>query len=64
MSLTDEETQLIIADFTLLTKNGLTKKAACNTISDKYGRGYWAILNILRNSVMPNSNHKIVPLFN
>ena len=48
--LSNEETQQIITDFTLLQKKGFTQKSACDTLSGKYGRGYWSILNIVSNS--------------
>jgi site-specific DNA-methyltransferase (adenine-specific) len=47
--LSDEEIEQIISEFYQLQKRGITKKLACDTISEKYGRGYWSILNIVGN---------------
>jgi site-specific DNA-methyltransferase (adenine-specific) len=48
-SLSQEEMDLIVTEFTQLIQQGISKKNACNIISDKYGRGYWSILKILSN---------------
>ncbi|MDR1951763.1 MAG: site-specific DNA-methyltransferase, partial [Bacteroidales bacterium] len=45
--LSDEETEQIISEFYRLQQRGITKKLACDKISEKYGRGYWSILNIV-----------------
>ena len=45
--LSNEETIKIISDFNLLQQKGFSQKRACDTISEKYGRGYWSILNIV-----------------
>ena len=49
-ALSNEETQQIISDFNLLQQKGFSQKQACDKISEKYGRGYWSILNILGNN--------------
>jgi site-specific DNA-methyltransferase (adenine-specific) len=46
-SLTQEETNAIISEFIQLTRKGYTKKAACDSLSEEYGRGYWSIRNIV-----------------
>jgi site-specific DNA-methyltransferase (adenine-specific) len=48
--LTQEEINAITSEFTRLTGKGYTKKAACDSISEKYGRGYWSIQNIVGNT--------------
>jgi site-specific DNA-methyltransferase (adenine-specific) len=48
--LTQEEINAIVSEFTQLIRKGYTKKAACDRISEKYGRGYWSIQNILGNT--------------
>ena len=45
--LSKEETEQIILEFNSLQKSGFSKKVACCNISEKYGRGYWSILNII-----------------
>jgi site-specific DNA-methyltransferase (adenine-specific) len=50
--LSSDETEKIVSEYYLLLQKGLSKKKACNSISDKYGRGYWSILNIVENSTM------------
>jgi site-specific DNA-methyltransferase (adenine-specific) len=45
--LTQEEKEQISIEYIQLIRKGMSKKAACNTISDKYGRGYWSILSII-----------------
>ncbi|MDR1983770.1 MAG: site-specific DNA-methyltransferase [Prevotellaceae bacterium] len=47
-SLLDTEIDQIVLDFNSLIKKGFTKKDAINNISEKFGRGYWSILNILK----------------
>ncbi|MDR2170892.1 MAG: site-specific DNA-methyltransferase [Planctomycetaceae bacterium] len=54
--LTQDEIKKIITEFSQLTQKGITKKMACNSISEKYGRGYWSILNIV--SSLDNLNRK------
>ena len=48
--LSNEETGQIISEFLLLQKKGFSQKSACDRISEKYGRGYWSILNIVGNN--------------
>ena len=48
--LSNEEKKQIISDFNELQQKGFSQKRACDTISEKYGRGYWSILNIVGNS--------------
>ncbi|MDR0619726.1 MAG: site-specific DNA-methyltransferase [Bacteroidales bacterium] len=50
--LTEEEINQIIAEFVQLTRNGCTKKAAYGNLSDKFGRGYWSIQNIVSNNTV------------
>ena len=57
-----EETRQIISEFYLLQQKGISQKHACDTISEKFGRGYWSILNIVGNSNNRNEN-KVVTLF-
>lgn len=45
--LTGEETNQIINEFSLLLRKGISQKSACDTLSDKYGRGYWSILKMV-----------------
>jgi site-specific DNA-methyltransferase (adenine-specific) len=45
-----QETNQIISEFHQLTRKGRSKKHACDEISNKYGRGYWSILNIIGNT--------------
>jgi site-specific DNA-methyltransferase (adenine-specific) len=45
--LLQKEMDQIIAEFAQLIKRGISQKKACNIISDKYGRGYWSILNLV-----------------
>jgi len=52
----------IISDFNLLYQNGVSQKSACDKISEKYGRGYWSILNIIGNNGNSIEN-KVVNLF-
>jgi site-specific DNA-methyltransferase (adenine-specific) len=49
LPLTVEEIEKIEFDFFNLTKKGLSKKDAISLLSDKYGRGYWSLTNILKN---------------
>ena len=52
--LLQDEKEQIVTEFESFIKNGVTQKKACSIISDKYGRGYWSILNIVSSS-KPNS---------
>jgi site-specific DNA-methyltransferase (adenine-specific) len=45
--LSNEETEQIISEFYQLQQRGISQKNACDKISEKYGRGYWSILNIV-----------------
>jgi site-specific DNA-methyltransferase (adenine-specific) len=45
--LSKAETNQIILAFNDLICKGYTKKAACDHISEMYGRGYWSILKML-----------------
>ena len=47
--LNDEELQKILTEFSSLSKRGLTKKDVINSLSTKYGRGYFSVTNILKN---------------
>ena len=47
--LTKEETAQIISEFYQLQKRGISQKSACDKISEKFGRGYWSVLNIVGN---------------
>lgn len=47
-SITNEEKEKIINDFLDLKKNGNTKKFAIQKLTEKYGRGYFSIVNILK----------------
>jgi site-specific DNA-methyltransferase (adenine-specific) len=49
LPLTVEEIEKIEFDFLNLTKQGFSKKDAIYLLSDKYGRGYWSLTNILKN---------------
>ena len=42
-----EETKQIISEFNMLLQKGFSQKCACDKISEKYGRGYWSIMNIV-----------------
>jgi len=55
------ETEKIISEFKLLQHNGFSQKIACSKISEKYGRGYWSILNIIGNN--NSTENKVVSLF-
>lgn len=46
-ALSPNEKDNIIGDFKNLIEEGNTKKSAISSLSDKYGRGYWSILNII-----------------
>ena len=45
--LQEEELQKILSEFSNLSKKGYSKKDAISLLSDKYGRGYWSLTNIL-----------------
>jgi len=48
--LSKEEMEQIISEFHQLQQRGISQKIACDKISEKYGRGYWSILNLIGNS--------------
>jgi len=48
--LSNEEIEHIISEFNQLQQRGISQKNACDKISEKYGRGYWSILNLIGNS--------------
>jgi len=50
--LTQEETNLIITDFTKLLQKGLPQKTACDILTKKYGRGYWSIQRMIKTNGM------------
>ena len=50
--LTQEETDLIITDFTKLLQKGLPQKTACDILTKKYGRGYWSIQRMIKTNGM------------
>ena len=59
--LSKEETEQIISEYKLLRHQGLTQKCACDRISEKYGRGYWSILNIV--SSIHHIENRVASLF-
>jgi site-specific DNA-methyltransferase (adenine-specific) len=48
--LSDEEGLQIISEYYQLQKTGISKKTVCDKISEKYGRGYWSIQNLINNN--------------
>ncbi|MDR0763475.1 MAG: site-specific DNA-methyltransferase [Bacteroidales bacterium] len=58
-----EEVSQISTEFIKLVEKGMSKKTACNIISDKYGRGYWSILNIVSAPNSTSFKTKTVSLF-
>ena len=52
--LSNEEIEQIVSAFNLLQLEGLSRKQACNQISEKFGRGYWSILNIIGKNLHEN----------
>jgi site-specific DNA-methyltransferase (adenine-specific) len=61
--LTQEETNQIVLEFNNLIRKGYSKKLACDNISDKYGRGYWSVLNIVSNNNQDKNKYKATSLF-
>jgi len=47
-----EESVRILNDFNDMIDSGATKKAAIEKVGEKYGRGYWSVLNILKANEM------------
>ncbi|MCL2131850.1 MAG: site-specific DNA-methyltransferase [Lentimicrobiaceae bacterium] len=43
------EKEQIVSEFYNLQQKGISKKYACEKISEKYGRGYWSIQSIVEN---------------
>jgi len=60
--LNDEELQKILSEFSSLSKKGISKKDTINLLSDKYGRGYFSVTNILKNH-KPTSQKREKTLF-
>jgi site-specific DNA-methyltransferase (adenine-specific) len=54
--LSNEETEQIISEFNIFQQKGASQKYACDKISEKYGRGYWSILNIVGNNKHVENN--------
>jgi len=52
--LTHEESARILKDFSNMMDNGATKKAAIEKVGEKYGRGYWSVLNLVKANEMQN----------
>ncbi len=48
----------ILKDFKILINSGQTKKSAINSLSEKYGRGYWSILKIIDGTTNKSSGNK------
>ena len=46
--LSPEETAQILSDFKKMMHNGMTKRVAIEKLGEKFGRGYWSILNLLK----------------
>ena len=57
--MSNKETEQIILEFYLLQQKGFSQKSACDKISEKYGRGYWSILNIVGNNSNNNIENKV-----
>ena len=51
----DDELQKIISEFQKLSQKGLSKKDAISALSERYGRGYWSLTNILKNNISKTS---------
>ena len=56
--LTPEESSRILSDFNSMINKGATKQAAIEKVGEKYGRGYWSILNIVKANSSNNYNIK------
>jgi site-specific DNA-methyltransferase (adenine-specific) len=48
--LNDDELQKIMSDFLTLSQKGFSKKDAISSLSEKYGRGYWSLTNIIKST--------------
>jgi site-specific DNA-methyltransferase (adenine-specific) len=59
--LQETEKEQIITEFYHLQQKGITKKYACEKISEKYGRGYWSIQSIVENG--KSTQQRTVTLF-
>ncbi len=46
----DDEKKQLVREYVLLKSTGLTKKNTINKLSNKYGRGYFSILNVLKSA--------------
>ncbi|GHV15958.1 hypothetical protein AGMMS49938_15340 [Fibrobacterales bacterium] len=62
--LTQEETTQIVLEFDSLIRKGYSKKLACDSISNKFGRGYWSILNIIGNNNQNKNTYETISLGN
>ena len=51
---TQEEIGKIKSDFTVLVGDGMTQKKAFELLSQKYGRGYWSLLNLINEYPVPD----------
>jgi len=58
-----EETKQIMSEFFKLQQKGFSQKTACDKISEKYGRGYWSVLNIVGSNNIENKV-EVATLFN
>ncbi|MDR0611961.1 MAG: site-specific DNA-methyltransferase [Dysgonamonadaceae bacterium] len=61
--LSQEETNQIVSEFKQLTQKRMPQKNACDTLSDKYGRGFWSILKMVSSSGHNGSQPQNVSLF-
>jgi site-specific DNA-methyltransferase (adenine-specific) len=52
-TLTDDEKNAIVTEYSSLTANGFNKKSSIEKISEKFGRGYWSIIRMLDNEPLP-----------
>ena len=61
--LSEDEVQNILSDFIRLSQKGFSKKTAIESLSNKYGRGYWSLTNILANNTVQPVQQKEKSLF-
>ena len=61
--LSQEETNQIVSEFKQLIQKGMPQKNACDTLSDKYGRGFWSILKMVSSFRHNGSQPQNVSLF-